>query len=54
METVYIDQDDPNFFDEYTVEVRNDQMEWIEKLHELREQIVSGNMERDYQIMFYQ
>ena len=50
METVYIDQDDPNFFDEYTVEVRNDQQEWIEKLQELREQIVSGNMERDYQI----
>ena len=50
METVYIDQNDPNFFDEYTVEVRNDQQEWIEKLQELREQIVSGNMERDYQI----
>ena len=50
METVYIDQDDTNFFDEYTVEVRNDQQEWIEKLQELREQIVSGNMERDYQI----
>ncbi len=50
METVYIDQNDPNFFDEYTVEVRNDQQEWINKLKELREQILSGNMERDYQI----
>lgn len=50
METVYIDQNDPNFFDEYTVEVRNDQQEWIEKLQELREQIISGNLERDYQI----
>ena len=50
METVYIDQNDPNFFDEYTVEVRNDQQEWIDKLMELREQIISGNLERDYQI----
>lgn len=50
METVYIDQNDPNFFDEYTVEVRNDQQEWIEKLQELREQIITGNLERDYQI----
>ena len=50
LETVYIDQNDPNFFDEYTVEVRNDQQEWIEKLQELREQIISGNLERDYQI----
>ena len=50
METVYIDQNDPNFFDEYTIEVRNDQQEWIEKLKELREQILSGNLERDYQI----
>ena len=30
METVYIDQNDPNFFDEYTVEVRKDKEEWIE------------------------
>lgn len=50
METVYIDQNDPNFFNEYTVEVRNDQQEWIDKLIELREQITSGNLERDYQI----
>lgn len=50
METVYIDQNDPNFFDEYTIEVRNDKQEWIDKLMELREQIISGNMERDYQI----
>ena len=53
LETVYIDQNDPNFFDEYTIEVRNDKQEWIEKLQELREQIVSGNLERDYQINSY-
>lgn len=50
METVYIDSSDPNFFDEYTVEVRNDQQEWIEKLKELREQIISGNLVRDFSI----
>lgn len=50
LETVYIDQNDPNFFEEYTVEVRNDKQEWIDKLMELREQIISGNLERDYQI----
>ena len=53
LETVYIDQNDPNFFDEYTIEVRNDKQEWIEKLQELREQIISGNLERDYQINSY-
>ncbi|MBR6198119.1 MAG: DEAD/DEAH box helicase family protein [Bacteroidaceae bacterium] len=50
METVYLSPNDPNFFEEYTVEVRNDQQEWIEKLHELREQILSGNLERDFSI----
>jgi hypothetical protein len=50
METVYLSPNDPNFFEEYTVEVRNDQQEWIEKLHELREQILSGNLERDFTI----
>ena len=50
METVYLDANDPNFFDEYMVEVRNDQNEWIEKLQELREQILSGNLERDFSI----
>lgn len=50
METVYVDQNDPNFFEEYTVEVRQDQNEWIEKLKELREQILSGNLERDFSI----
>ena len=50
METVYINQNDPNFFEEYTIEVRNDRQEWIEKLKELREQIVSGNLENDFQI----
>ena len=41
---------DPNFFEEYNVEVRQDQEEWIAKLRELREQILSGNMESDFQI----
>ena len=50
MESVYIDANDPNFFEEYTVEVRKDKNEWIEKLRELREQIISGNLERDFSI----
>ena len=50
METVWLDPSDPNFFEEYTVEVRNDKNEWIEKLEELREQILSGNLEKDYSI----
>jgi hypothetical protein len=50
METVYLSPNDPNFFEEYAVEVRSDQAAWIEKLKELREQIISGNFERDFQI----
>lgn len=50
METVYIDAKDPNFFEEYTVEVRRDQQEWIDKLHELSEQIRSGNLVSDFAI----
>ena len=50
METVYVNSNDPNFFEEYNVEVRQDQEEWIAKLRELREQILSGNMESDFQI----
>ncbi len=50
METVYVNANDPNFFEEYNVEVRQDQEEWIDKLRELREQILSGNMESDFQI----
>lgn len=50
METVYLSPNDPNFFEEYTVEVRNDKQEWIDKLHELREQILSGNLGRDFTI----
>lgn len=50
METVYLDAKDPNFFEEYRVEVRRDQTEWIEKLNQLREQIISGNFENDFQI----
>ena len=46
METVYVNSNDPNFFEEYNVEVRQDQEEWIDKLRELREQILSGNGER--------
>lgn len=50
METVWLDPSDPNFFDEYTVEVRNDKNEWIEKLRELKEQIDSHNLEKDFSI----
>ncbi len=50
METVYVNVNDPNFFEEYNVEVRQDQEEWIEKLKELREQILSDNMKSDFQI----
>ena len=50
METVYVNDNDPNFFDEYTVEVRQDQEQWIERLKELREQIHSGNMKDNFEI----
>ena len=50
METVYVNANDPNFFDEYTVEVRQDQEEWIDRLKELREQILSGNMKGNFEI----
>ena len=50
METVYVNANDPNFFDEYTVEVRQDQEQWIERLKELREQILSGNMKGKFEI----
>lgn len=50
METVYLSPDDPNFFEEYAVEVRSDQAAWIEKLKELREQIVSGHFKHDFPI----
>ena len=35
LETVYISEDNGNFFNEYTVEVRKDKDEWIERLREL-------------------
>ncbi len=35
LETVYISEDNENFFNEYTVEVRKDKEEWIERLREL-------------------
>ena len=50
METVYVHANDPNFFEAYSVEVRQDQQEWIDKLKELREQIMSGNMDSDFRI----
>ncbi len=50
LETIWLSPNDPNFFDEYAVEVRNDQKEWIEKLYELREAITSGHLEDDFQI----
>ena len=50
METVYLDANDPNFFEEYTVEVRRDKEAWIEKLKELNEQIRSGHFEQDFAI----
>lgn len=51
METVYIDANDPNFFDEYIVEVRKDKQVWIDKLKELNEQIRSGNFANDFTIV---
>ena len=50
LETIWLSPSDPNFFDEYAVEVRNDQKDWIEKLNELREAITSGHLESDFQI----
>lgn len=35
LETVYISEDNENFFNEYTVEVRKDKEEWIDRLREL-------------------
>lgn len=50
METVYLDADDPNFFEEYSIEVRKDKQAWIEKLKELKEQISTGSLEQDFAI----
>jgi len=50
METVWLDPNNPNFFTEYTVEVRKDRQEWIDKLKKLREQITSGHLESDFSI----
>lgn len=50
LETVWLSSNDANFFEEYCVEVRNDQLDWIEKLKELREKILSGNLESDFRI----
>lgn len=50
METVFIDANDPNFFEEYTIEVRKDKQAWIEKLKELNEAIQTGNLANDFAI----
>lgn len=50
METVYIDANDPNFFEEYTIEVRKDKLAWIERLKELNEAIQTGNLANDFAI----
>ena len=50
METVYINRNDPNFFDEYTVEVRRDKQDWIERLLELKESIDSRSLADDFAI----
>lgn len=50
LETVYLGPKDANFFDEYTVEVRKDQSAWIDKLKELKEQISSGNLSKDFAV----
>lgn len=49
-ESVYIDANDPNFFDEYTVEVRQDKIEWIERLRELSNLILTGQFVDDFNI----
>jgi hypothetical protein len=50
LETVWLSPNDPNFFEEYAVEVRNDKKVWIEKLNELREAITSGLLKDDFPI----
>lgn len=50
METVYLDKNDPNFFEQYTVEVRQDKDDWIKKLKALRVQIQSGQLENKFDI----
>ena len=45
-----MDSSDPNFFDEYTVEIRKDKQLWIDKIKELNEQIRSGNLVSDFAI----
>lgn len=50
LETVWLSPNDANFFEEYSIEVRNDKQEWIDKLKELREAIKSEKLESDFQI----
>ena len=50
METVYLEPNDANFFDEYTVEVRSDQHDWIMKLEELRKLIENGSLDSNFSI----
>ena len=50
METVYVDSKDPNFFEKYTIEVRQDQKLWIANLQKLSELIASGKFNNDFGI----
>ena len=50
LKTVYIDATDPNFFKEYTIEVRKDKQAWIERLKELKEQIQTENFLNDFAV----
>ena len=50
LETVWLSPDDPNFFKEYAVEVRNDKKEWIENLNNLSKAITSGHLKDDFTI----
>ena len=50
METVYIEPSDPNFFEEYTIEVRKDKQLWIDRLKELKDKIEHDNLVDDFAI----
>ena len=50
METVWLSPNDPNFFEEYTIEVRNDKDEWIDKLKELKSLMEAEKLGGDFQI----
>lgn len=50
METVYLEPDDPNFFNEYSVEVSTDKNVWLTNLKILRDQIITGAFVSDFDI----